>query len=117
MIGEEDAMTMRMIRAALRVSLLCAVVFASSWCLADDQDDGIEMDDNIRQYHEIGNRPDLNFAYLSQRARSRAATGAGEAKYAKDSTLNSVILEAGSQLNGDIIIIDQSKGDKTIITE
>jgi len=86
-------------------------------CLADDLDDGIEVDDNIKQYHEIGNHPDLNFAYLSQRARSRAATGVGEAQYAKNGSLNSVILEPGAQLNGDIIIIDQSKGDKTIITE
>jgi len=86
-------------------------------CLADDLDDGIEVDDSIKQYHEIGNHPDLNFAYLSQRARSRAATGIGEAQYAKNGTLNSVILEPGAQLNGDIIIIDQSKGDKTIITE
>lgn len=86
-------------------------------CLADDLDDGIEVDDNIKQYHEIGNHPDLNFAYLSQRARSRAATGIGDAQYAKSGTLNSVILEPGAQINGDIIIIDQSKGDKTIITE
>lgn len=86
-------------------------------CLADDLDDGIEVDDNMKQYHEIGNHPDLNFAYLSQRARSRAATGVSDARYARDGTLNSVILEPGAQLNGDIIIIDQSKGDKTIITE
>jgi hypothetical protein len=31
--------------------------------------------------------------------------------------LNSVIVEAGAELNGDIIIIDDSKGDKTIVTE
>jgi hypothetical protein len=31
------------------------------------------------------------------------------------SVLNSVILQAGSEVRGDIIIIDQSRGDKTII--
>ena len=42
---------------------------------ADDLDDGIPVDDNILQYSEIGNHADLNFSYLSQRARSRAASG------------------------------------------
>lgn len=97
--------------------LACLACLAWRPCLADDLDDGIEVDDNIKQYNEIGDHPDLNFAYLSQRARSRAATGVGEARIAKSGTLNSVILEPGAQLNGDIIIIDQSKGDKTIITE
>lgn len=108
---------MRTRKIGLFAGLVLLTCLAWSSCLADDLDDGIEVDDNIKQYHEIGNHPDLNFAYLSQRARSRAATGVGEARLAKDGTLNSVILEPGSQVNGDIIIIDQSKGDKTIITE
>ena len=41
---------------------------------ADDLDDGIPVDDNILLYSEIGNHADLNFSYLSQRARSRAAS-------------------------------------------
>lgn len=104
-------------KIGLVACLACLACLAWRPCLADDLDDGIEVDDNIKQYNEIGDHPDLNFAYLSQRARSRAATGVGEARIAKSGTLNSVILEPGAQLNGDIIIIDQSKGDKTIITE
>ena len=84
---------------------------------ADDLDDGIPVDDNILLYSEIGNHADLNFSYLSQRARSKASTGVGEAVVGKDAALNSVILEPGAQVNGDIIIIDQSKGDTTIISE
>jgi len=30
--------------------------------------------------------------------------------------LNSVILESGAEINGDIIIIDDSSGDKTILS-
>ena len=84
---------------------------------ADDLDDGIPVDDNILLYSEIGNHADLNFSYLSQRARSRAASGVDDAVLARDGALNSVIVEAGAELNGDIIIIDDSKGDKTIVTE
>ena len=108
---------MRIRKILLVAGLVLLACFAWRPCLADDLDDGIEVDDNMKQYQEIGNHPDLNFTYLSQRARSRAATGIGDASYAKNSTLNSVILEPGAQINGDIIIIDQSKGDKTIITE
>ncbi|MBM9536610.1 hypothetical protein [Desulfobulbus alkaliphilus] len=86
-------------------------------CLANDLDDGIEIDDSIEQYSTIGNRPDLNFSYLAQRARSRAATGTGGIVRTREGVLNSVILEPGSQLHGDIVIIDQSRGDKTIIAE
>ena len=103
--------------AALLLSLLFYGFVSLPHCLADDQDDGIPIDDNNQQYHEIGNHADLNFSYLSQRARSKASTGVGEAVVGKDAALNSVILEPGAQVNGDIIIIDQSKGDTTIITE
>ena len=106
-----------MMRTRKIVLVVGLVLLAWRPCLADDFDDGIEVDDNMKQYQEIGNHPDLNFAYLSQRARSRAAAGIGDAGNAKNGALNSVILEPGAQINGDIIIIDQSKGDKTIITE
>ena len=43
----------------------------------------------------IGNHADLNFSYLSQRARSRAASGVDDAVVARDGALNSVIVEAG----------------------
>jgi hypothetical protein len=92
----------------------CLVVAA---CLANDLDDGIEIDDSIEQYSTIGNQADLNFSYLAQRSRSRAAAGVDGIVRTRDGVLNSVILEPGSQLHGDIIIIDQSRGDKTIIAE
>lgn len=108
---------MRTLAAALLLTLLFFGYFSVPNCLADDQDDGIPIDDNNQQYHEIGNHAELNFSYLSQRARSKAATGSSEAIVGKDAALNSVILEPGAQVNGDIYIIDQSKGDTTIITE
>lgn len=103
--------------AAVLISLFLIGFFPLTCCLADDQDDGIPVDDNIEQYNQIGNHAELNFSYLSQRARSKAAAGVNDAIVSRNGVLNSVILEPGAQINGDIIIIDQSKGDKTIITE
>ena len=103
--------------AVLLFSLHLIGFFPLNCCFADDQDDGIPADDNIQQYDEIGNHAELNFSYLSQRARSKAAAGVNDAIVSQNGVLNSVILEPGAQINGDIIIIDQSKGNKTIITE
>jgi hypothetical protein len=86
-------------------------------CQADDLDDGIEVDDSIERYSNIGNQTDLNFSYLAQRSRSRVTAGVSGIVRSREGVLNSVILEPGSQVYGDIIIIDQSQGDKTIITE
>ena len=107
---------MKRIFATLALVLALVVLAAAPGC-TNDLDDGIPVDDNLMHYTEIGNRADLNFNYLAQRARSKATAGVDGAIVARDGVLNSVIVEAGAQLNGDIIIIDDSKGDKTIITK
>ena len=96
------------------VFFLLAVFSAIAPCRADDLNDGIEADDSVGQYSDL-NTPSKNFSYLAQRARSKAAAGTSDVIQPKDGALNSVILEAGAKINGDIIIIDQSKGNKTII--
>lgn len=106
----------------LRAILLGTICVLSGYLVpaashANDLDDGIEIDDSIEQYSTIGNHADLNFSYLAQRSRARATAGVDGIVRAKDGVLNSVILEPGSQLQGDIIIIDQSRGDKTLIAE
>ncbi|WP_310599693.1 hypothetical protein [Desulfobulbus sp.] len=83
---------------------------------ADDFNDGIEADESSLQYGELGS-PSRNFSYLSQRARSKARSGANDVVLSDGGSLNSVILDAGAQINGDIIIIDDSKGDKTVIAK
>lgn len=107
---------MRMSPAIRVVFFLLAGLCAVSACLADDLNDGIEADDCVQSYSEI-NTPSKNFSYLTQRAKSKAASGAGNVIQSKDGSLNSVVMEAGAKINGDIIIIDQSKGNKTIINE
>ncbi len=91
----------------------------STVCLADDLDDGIPIDDSISEYDQIGDNIEHNYAYIALRTQSDAAArseeGESEQYINEGSVLNSVILQAGSEVQGDIIIIDQSKGDKTIV--
>ena len=98
------------------IILLLAGFYAVSLCRANDFNDGIEIDDSVEKYSDI-NTPNKNFSYLAQRARGKAASGAGAVIPSHDGALNSVIMQAGAKMNGDIIIIDQSKGNRTIINE
>ncbi len=88
---------------------------------ADDLDDGIPIDDSINKYDQIGDHVETNFSYLSLRARSEAETRSGDTdtivRKSDNSLLNSVVLKPGATVQGDIIIIDQSRGDKTIVTK
>jgi hypothetical protein len=107
---------MRTITATLMLALLLAGGYgvAAVPCLADDLNDGIEADDSIQQYNDLGSSS-KNFSYLAQRARSKARSGSGDVVLSNAGALNSVIMDAGARINGDIIIIDDSKGDKTVI--
>jgi hypothetical protein len=106
---------MRAITATLMFVLLLAGSCWVSPSQADDLNDGIEADDSVQSYSDISNSS-KNFSYLSQRARSKAASGSGDVILSDGGALNSVILDSGAQINGDIIIIDDSKGDKTVIS-
>lgn len=106
---------MRTRTAILLPLLLAAVVLSAAPGRADDLNDGIVNDDNVQQYDDLGSS-NKNFSYLSQRARSKARSGSGDVVLSNAGALNSVIMEAGAQINGDIIIIDDSKGDKTVIS-
>jgi hypothetical protein len=105
----------------LIVFVICVIVLGAerSICLADDLDDGIPIDDHISEYDQIGDSIDKNYSYIALRVQSDAAVRssemANEQYMTEGSVLNSVILQAGAKVRGDIIIIDQSKGDKTII--
>lgn len=110
---------MRTITATLLLALLLAGGYGLAVvapCRADDLNDGIEADDGVQQYNELGSSS-KNFSYLAQRARSKARSGSGDVVLSDSGSLNSVIMDAGAQINGDIIIIDDSKGDKTVIAK
>jgi len=107
---------MRTITATLLTLLFLAAFSPVVSSRADDLDDGIAIDDGVQSYDQIG-KSSQNFSYLAQRARSKAASGGGRVLTPDNGILNSVVLESGAEINGDIIIIDDSKGDKTIISQ
>ncbi len=110
-------MKARVLYALLGIAL---VTTPCSFCRADDLDDGIPIDDSLMEYDQIGDSVEPNYAYIALRAESDAAARTDDKKIDglisdQGSMVNSVVLEAGSSVQGDIIIIDQSRGDKTII--
>ncbi len=103
--------------------------------LGSDLDDGIANynDDPIAEYDELGKK-DRNIDYIKARARSQAlvrtrakmrqnkellAKGddSGNTATSEDAGINSVLVGPGGTVHGDIIIIDESRGDKTLISE
>jgi hypothetical protein len=106
--------------------LLCAFVFLFLFSLnnnlrADDFDDGISKstDDAISADDELG-KAGKNIKFIIEKAKSQAnvveksaekGSGAGRKGSTKtgDTNENSVVMGAGSNVRGDIIIIDQGK--------
>lgn len=103
------------------VAWLLVMFIAPPWLIsrADDLDDGIPIDDSLMEYDQIGDRVEPNYSFIALRAQSDAVSRSSNLSddliTDQGSILNSVILESGASVQGDIIIIDQSKGDKTII--
>lgn len=90
---------------------------------AGDLDDGISKftDESISKDDDLGN-PEKNIKFIVMKAKSQAAMGAKKGDDATQGAtgsgnMNSVILGPGSNIKGDIIIIDESKGDKTQVVQ
>jgi len=99
------------------IALLLSVSFQSElW--ADDFDDGISKstDDGIAADDDLG-KASKNIKFIIEKSKSQskvAEKGAGKSntktgKTTGDSNENSVVMGAGSNVRGDIIIIDQGK--------
>ena len=121
----------RMIYRNVLILFLLAVFgicVSPSFLSASDLDDGISKytDGSIRQDDKLGD-PEINSDFIVLRAKSRAANVvlnedgiitsledllAGGAGGDKTGNINSVVLGPGSTVNGDIVIIDSSSGDK-----
>lgn len=108
-----------MIRVAL--AFLSLLIFASV-VVAGDLDDGISKftDDSIAKWDELGKK-ERNVNYIKLNARSQAdvrSNGSGVVQGGNGGgNMNSVVLGAGGTIRGDVIIIDDSKGDKTQVVE
>lgn len=105
------------------VTTLALLVLGIGMGSAGDLDDGISKynEDGISSYDDLGSA-DKNINYIKLNAKSRAKV---RAKADPNSVLtgqtgggnmNSVVMGAGSNVRGDIYIIDESKGNKSIVT-
>lgn len=109
------------------IPVLCLVLLAATTAGASDLDDGISKpyEDSIDKYDELGQR-DRNVSFIKRNAMSKADVAAkagtsgvqpgqaGQPAGQAPSTgnMNSVVLGIGGTVRGDIIIIDQSRGDR-----
>lgn len=100
------------------ILLLFFVVPATS----GDLDDGISKftDDGISKYDDLG-KADKNIKFIVLNAKSKSAVRKGDAdakgKDSGDANMNSVVMGAGSNIKGDVYIIDQSRGPKTNVAD
>lgn len=106
----------------LVISLMAAFTMGIGVSFGGDLDDGISKanEDGISSYDDMGSA-DKNINFIKQNAKSRAKV---RAKLDPNSALtgqtgggnmNSVVMGAGSNVKGDIYIIDNSKGSKSIV--
>jgi len=99
---------------------LLAILLWAFPVIAGDLDDGISSytDDPIGAADELGS-PEINVGFIVLQAKARAASvmPTSELHPVTEATgnINSVVVEAGSTVTGDIIVIDNSIGDKSLI--
>ena len=103
----------------LSISFVLLFFGLTCLCSAGDLDDGISKatDDSISGWDDLGKGDkNVNFLILKSKSKADMAKKRGDvvgSSGSGDANMNSVIMGAGSNVRGDIIIIDQSKGDKT----
>lgn len=95
---------------------------------AGDLDDGISKytDESISKDDDLG-KPDKNIKFIIMKAKSKAdmaekkgndaVTSSTSSSSSSVGSMNSVIAGPGSTFKGDIIILDESRGDKTQVVE
>jgi hypothetical protein len=94
------------------------LILGQGYAMASDLDDGITKytDDAIAADDELG-KPGKNIKFIIEKSKSQAKvsennSGKGNTKTGSnsgDNNRNSVVMGAGSNIRGDIIIIDNSK--------
>jgi hypothetical protein len=100
------------------LSVLALSIAGVGTVLAGDLDDGISKynEDGINKWEEMG-KPEKNTKFIIMKSKSAAGKSGGAITGQTGGTnMNSVVMGAGSNVKGDVIIIDQSSGPKTQVT-
>lgn len=113
-------------RRFLTVIIAISVVLAGKCVTASDLDDGISqpLEDSIARDDELGQK-DRNVTFIKLKAksdadvRSKSETTTSDAQGTTSGVgnMNSVVLGPGGSVRGDIIIIDQSRGNKSQVVD
>ncbi|MCM0083632.1 hypothetical protein L4X63_18765 [Geomonas sp. Red32] len=102
----------------------CFALLAGKGAIASDLDDGISrhLEGSIESDDELGQK-DRNVSFIKRNAMSQAdvrsshgmedGQQAGGGSGPSTGNMNSVVLGVGGTIRGDVVIIDQSRGDKT----
>ena len=103
---------------AIVLAAVALAIIGPGVCAAGDLDDGISKftDDSIEKYDELGEK-DPNISYIMMKAASQASKGNEVDDGSKSANMNSAVIGPGARINGPIIIIDKSKGDKTQVVK
>jgi len=107
---------------------LFSLLAVSTPSIANDLDDkiGKYTDDDIQSEHQMGEfNPNVTFKKMDAKSKAKvrekantrnnpdgSTSSSSSSSKSKDANMNSVVLGPGSNVRGDIIIIDESKGDK-----
>ncbi len=110
----------------LTIFIVVIIGFGTGTGFCGDLDDDIEIDDKVTAYDEMG-KPEKNINFIKLKAKMQAkmaqkqaekgSKGGADSAKMQGGAMNSVVMGAGSNVRGDIIIIDESKGDKTQVVE
>lgn len=115
-------------RTRILLAFCLLVLWSVGFACASDLDDNISKpyDESIERDDELGQK-DRNISFIKRNALSKAdvatksatqgtqsVRGGGSAPSSGPSTgnMNSVVLGIGGTVRGDIVIIDQSRGDR-----
>jgi hypothetical protein len=102
-----------------RILFIIIFLLYPYYSLSLDLEDGILIDDSITLYHEMGNmKKNVKFIVRDKMSKAYSRINVNNVLYSQEdfASVGSIILGVGSVVHGDIIIIDQSVGDKTAIS-
>lgn len=101
----------------IMIWVLIASVLLVGISTGDDLDDGIAIDDEIGTSDSI--KPDININFIKRKAKSRAAAKGrqGATSNSGDVVQGGIIVNEGSNIKGDIIVIFEGDRNTNINTK
>jgi hypothetical protein len=96
--------------------LTITLILLACVCYGKGPDDGMSISgESLYERDKVD--PDINIQYIIMKAkaqsRQKGMPDGATVSSDQDGNINSVIVDPGANISGDIIIIDQSKGNKT----